>query len=330
MAKVSILGDGGWGTALALVLLDSGSDVTIWSPFPEYAEKMRATRKNPKFLPQARIPDPIGITADYKDIKDAEVLLSVIPTKFLREVMEGFKPFYGSAPIISASKGIEQESLLTATGVIQDVLGACPVAVISGPSHAEEVVQKMPTTVVSASSDEALAKMTQGLFNTESFRVYTHNDIKGVELGGALKNVVSIAAGIVDGLKFGANTKTALVTRGIVEMGRLGQALGASRSTFFGLSGIGDLMVSCFSPFGRNRFVGEQLGQGKKIQEIVEAMDMVAEGVATSKGVKVLMDQHQVEMPICGEIYKVLYDNKSPAIAVKDLMKRQLKNEVEW
>jgi len=328
--RVAVLGDGGWGTALAMVLLEAGAEPVIWSPFPEYAKEMRSTRKNRKFLPDVVIPEKIAITNDFQNILNTDFILSVIPSKFLRSVLLKFKGSYEGQPFISATKGIEQDTLLTATGVINDVLAGASVGVISGPSHAEEVAERMPTTVVSASGSKDLAQQIQGLFNTDRFRVYTQDDTTGVELGGALKNVVSIAAGIVDGLEFGSNTKAALVSRGIVEMGRLGEAMGAKRATFFGLSGIGDLMVSCFSPFGRNRFVGEKLGQGQKIKDVEDSMDMVAEGVITSKGVKLLMDKHKVDMPICNEIYKVIYEDKAPQAAVGDLMSRQLKSEIEW
>ena len=331
VSTVVVLGDGGWGTALALVLHEAGNRVILWSPFEDYADELRRTRKNTKFLPGVDIPEGIEITARIADTAEAEVAFSVIPSKFLRSVLERLKDHAPAGrPVVSATKGIEEGTLLTATGILREGLGDVPLAVLSGPSHAEEVVRRMPTTVVSASDDPALAGRVQDLLRTDRFRVYTHDDIRGVELGGALKNVVSIAAGIVDGLGYGANTKSALLSRGIVEMGRLGVAMGAKRSTFFGLSGIGDLMVSCFSPFGRNRFVGEELGKGKSIDEIVSSMDMVAEGVVTAKGVNRLMDEHHVEMPICREIFRVLYEGKSPGEALRDLMSRQLKNEVEW
>ncbi len=328
---VTVLGDGGWGTAIALVLHQAGADVTLWSPFPEYAQKIAKTRKNPKFLPDIEIPGEIRITSSLEDAGAGRVVFSVIPTKYLRPVMKRFRDEHRSGvPVISATKGIEESTLLRATEIIREELGNVDVAVLSGPSHAEEVARGMPTTVVLASEDKDLASRTQDMLNTELFRVYTHDDIIGVELGGALKNVISIAGGIVDGLGFGDNTKSALLSRGIVEMGRLGRAMGAQRSTFFGLSGIGDLITSCFSKHGRNRLVGERLGQGQKIGEILESMEMVAEGVGTAKVVKVLMEKHGVEMPICSEVYRVLYKDKGPGDAVRSLMTRRLKDEIEW
>jgi len=329
--KVAVIGDGGWGTALAMVLNESGADVTLWSPFPDYAELLKEKRENPKFLPNVHIPERIYITSEFENMADASVFISVVPSRYLRKVMERFEAFYPKGkPVVSATKGLEPESLLTATEVIRDVLGHVPVAVISGPSHAEEVSRRMPTTVVLASVFAGLARRVQDLLNTERFRVYTHYDIVGVELGGILKNVISIAAGIVDGLGYESNTKSALLSRGIVEIGRLGVAMGADRNTFFGLSGIGDLVTSCFSPYGRNRSVGEKLGQGYQIQEILEEMEMVAEGVSTTRCVKTLMEKHQVEMPICREVYHVIYEGKEPGNAVHDLMTRQLKDELEW
>lgn len=330
-AKVAVLGDGGWGTALAMVLHERHVNVTLWSPFPEYADELSRSRRNRKFLPGVEIPGGIAVTSDMEEASKADIILSVIPSKYLRRIMIELKAFsLPGTPVVSATKGIEDNTLLTATGVIEDVLGKVPIAVLSGPSHAEEVARRMPTTVVATSIDKDLARRIQDLLSTDRFRVYTHGDVRGVELGGALKNVISIAGGIVEGLGFGCNTKSALLSRGIVEMGRLGEAMGAQRSTFFGLSGIGDLMTSCFSPYGRNRQVGEKLGKGMTIEEITSSMEMVAEGVITSKGVKILMEKHGVDMPICREVYRVIYEDKGPGEAVRDLMTRQLKDEIEW
>ncbi len=329
--KVAVLGDGGWGTALAMVLDERGAKVMLYGAFPDYIEELKAARMNAKFLPGVKIPEGIALTADLEEAASADILLSVIPSKFLRGVMERIKPHLpATTPLVSATKGIEEGTLLTATGVIRDVLGDVPIAVLSGPSHAEEVARRMPTTVVSTSKDMGLAARVQDLLNTERFRVYTNDDVIGVELGGALKNVISIAAGIIDGQGFGDNTKSALLARGIVEMGRLGVAMGAQRNTFFGLTGVGDLVVSCFSPYGRNRAVGEKLGKGLKIDQILEEMEMVAEGVVTAKSVRNLMQQYHVEMPICLEVYDVIYEDKDPQKAMHDLMTRRLKKEIDW
>ena len=327
---VVVLGDGGWGTALALVLVESGCDVTLWGPFPEYVAEMDRTRHNPKFLPGVSLPDRIRFSADPAVVGKAEILFSVVPSRFLRSVARRIAPFFDAGtPVVSATKGIEEETLLSGTGVLRDVLGPFRAAVVSGPSHAEEVARRMPTTVVAASEDEALALHVQTLLNTERFRVYTLHDVIGVELCGALKNVVSIAAGIVDGRGWGDNTKSALLARGLAEMSRLGTAMGARRETFYGLAGVGDLVTSCFSKHGRNRYVGERLGRGETLDEILSSMEMVAEGVTTAKGVYDLMNRFGVDMPICREVYRVLYQGKSPDDAIRELMTRKPRPETE-
>ncbi|MEW6745827.1 MAG: NAD(P)H-dependent glycerol-3-phosphate dehydrogenase [Planctomycetota bacterium] len=328
---VGVLGDGGWGTALAMVLAERSLDVVQWGRFPEYLDRMRRTRRNPKFLPGITIPDDVRLTSDMAVVAEAEVLFSVIPSQYLRSVMEELKPHYKhSRLIVSATKGMEVESLMRPVEIIRSVLGEVPTVVLSGPSHAEEVARRMPTTVVAASDDMGRARLVQDLLHTERFRVYTNEDAIGVELGGALKNVIAIAGGMVDGLGFGDNTKAALLTRGIVEMGRLGESLGAKRATFFGLAGIGDLITSCISPHGRNRAVGEKLGRGLKLDQILKQMEQVAEGVRTSKAVYELARKRSVEMPICGEVYRIIFEQKSPADALRDLMTRGLKDEWEW
>lgn len=330
--RVTILGDGGWGTALAIVLSDHGADVRLWGHDANYCAEMQRTRRNPKFLPGVDLPESVAVTGDLKTaLGQADVVFSVIPTPFLRTILERVKPHYrAGTPIVSATKGISTDSLKRPTEILAEVLGDVPIVVVSGPSHAEEVARRMPTTVVAASSDLGLARRIQDLLATERFRVYTHGDIVGVELGGALKNVISIAAGIVDGLGFGDNTKAALLTRGIVEMSRLGEALGGQRVTFFGLSGIGDLITSTVSPHGRNRMVGYRIGRGERLEDILAGMLMVAEGVKTSIAVKKLAMKQKAEMPICNEVYNVLFEGKDPGKAVRDLMTRQLKDEVDW
>jgi len=329
--KVTVLGDGGWGTALAMVLHESGAEVTLWGAFPDYIELMQRERRNPRFLPGVTIPGEIRLTASLQEASAAGLYVSVIPSQFVRQVMVRLKEFYSQgSPIVSATKGIEENTTMTARQIIKEILGTEETAVLSGPSHAEEVARRMPTTVVSASHDRDLAQRVQDLFNTERFRVYTNNDPIGVELAGCIKNVLSIAGGMVDGLGFGDNTKAALIARGIVEMGRLGEALGGDRATFFGLAGIGDLVVSCTSRHGRNRAVGERLGRGESLQAIVDDMQMVAEGVKTTRAVAELRARCGVEMPICREVNHVLHAGKAPRDAVRDLMSRSLKDEVEW
>lgn len=338
-SKVAVLGDGGWGTALAMVLVEAGADVTLWGPFPDYVELMDRERRNPKFLPGIEIPQAIRLTSDLRDASNADCILSVIPSQYLRNVMSLLAAVYVSGtPVVTATKGIESDTLETAAQIIAATLGdekddaviAEDIVVLSGPSHAEEVARRMPTTVVSASHSAERARIVQELLSTERFRVYTNNDPVGVELAACIKNVLSIAGGMVDGLGFGDNTKAALLSRGIAEMGRLGEAMGGRRATFFGLAGIGDLVVSCTSRHGRNRAVGEKLGRGQSIAQITSEMEMVAEGVKTTIAVKRLMEKHQVEMPICSEIYSVLYEEKKPELALRDLMTRKLKDEVEW
>ncbi len=347
--KVTVLGDGGWGTALAMVLHEAGARVTVWGPFPDYVEQMRKERRNPKFLPGITIPESIELTHDLGRAGAADMVFSVIPSQFLRSVMSLFRAVYvPGTPVVTATKGIEVDTLKTAVQIISEVLDpedrgcsseaetrsgdalAERIVVVSGPSHAEEVARRMPTTVVSASTNSGLARDVQDTLTTERFRVYTNSDPVGVELAGCIKNVLSIAGGMVDGLGFGDNTKAALLSRGIAEMGRLGEAMGGERATFFGLAGIGDLVVSCTSRHGRNRAVGEKIGQGQSLEQIVAEMDMVAEGVKTTKAIHALMEKHDVEMPICAEIYNVLYDAKPPEAALRDLMTRRLKDEVEW
>jgi len=334
--KVTVLGDGGWGTALAMVLDESGADVALWGAFPDYIRLMDRERKNPKFLPGVAIPGSIRLIHDIAEAGRADLILSVVPSQYLRSVMIRLREVYApGTPVASATKGIEVDTLETATQIIAGALGLADeaperIAVVSGPSHAEEVARRMPTTVVSASRNRDLACTVQDRLNTERFRVYTNDDPVGVELAGCIKNVLSIAGGMADGLGFGDNTKAALLSRGIVEMGRLGEAMGGRRATFFGLAGIGDLVVSCTSRHGRNRAVGEELGKGRPLEEIVAGTEMVAEGVKTTRAVKELMEKWGVEMPICREVYNVLYEGKKPEHALRDLMTRELKDEVEW
>jgi len=332
MERVLIVGGGGWGTALALVLNERGIHVSLHVHDAAYGADMARTRRNPRYLPGVEIPDRIEVTTAANAFDWAHVVVLAVPSQFLRATLEKWKkPLLDSHPIfVTASKGIEQTTLKRPSEILHEVLGAVPSVVVSGPSHAEEVARRMPTTVVAASTDKGLALRVQDLLTAERFRVYTNVDPLGVELAGALKNVISIAGGIVDGLGFGDNTKAALLTRGVVEMARLGVALGANRETFFGLAGIGDLVTSCVSRHGRNRLVGERIGRGEKVQDIVASMRQIAEGVKTAAAVEKLAGAQKVEMPICEQVYKVLYEDKDPSRAVRDLMGRQLKDEQDW
>lgn len=331
MDRVLVIGGGGWGTALALVLDERGVDVSLWCHDSEYGEQIRRTRRNPRYLPGIELPESVEVTSDVNVATRCSVAFSVVPSQYLREVMQGFVGVIPAGRLmVSATKGIEHGTLRSPTSILKELFPTAPMVVLSGPSHAEEVARRMPTTVVAAARDSGHALRIQDLLHTQFFRVYSSADPIGVELGGALKNVISIAGGIVDGLGFGDNTKAALLTRGIVEMARLGQAMGAQRETFFGLSGIGDLITSCISPHGRNRQVGSRIGRGERLADIVESMHQVAEGVRTANAVHDVAANLEIEMPICEEVFRVLYEDKDPSKAVQDLMTRQLKEETQW
>lgn len=328
MENVAVIGDGAWGTALGMVLSERGASVTQWSHSTEYAELMQRTRTNPRFLPGVRLPSGLTVSANAVGLDGADLLVFAVPSRYLREVSRRLAPSLGhQQPLVSATKGLEFPSHRRATEILRETLGERRLAVLSGPSHAEEVSRRMPTAVVSASSDHGLALRVQDLFTTDRFRVYTSSDPVGVELGGALKNVLAIAGGLVDGLELGDNAKAALLTRGQAEMVRLGVKLGGRAETFGGLSGIGDLVVTCMSRHGRNRLVGERLGRGDSLARILESIPGVPEGVLTCKAVVALADEHDVEVPISREVHAVLFDGKDPRRAVDDLMTRSQKEE---
>ncbi|MDD4818431.1 MAG: NAD(P)-dependent glycerol-3-phosphate dehydrogenase [Victivallaceae bacterium] len=329
--NITILGDGGWGTALSKILAENGHAVKVWGAFPEYLEELAAKRVNRKFLPGVPLPDSIRYEADMgKAVAAAEMVVLATPTQFLRGVLNTFHPYFQVRRhlLVNVAKGIEEKSLKRIGEITLEILGPSAYAVLSGPSHAEESARGIPTAVAAASSDPALARTVRDAFMNRSFRVYTTNDVIGVELGGALKNVIALAAGIIDGMELGDNPKAALLTRGIAEMGRLGRKLGGNPETFAGLSGIGDLIVTCASRHSRNRHVGEELGRGRKLDEIIAAMQMsVAEGVKTAPGAKKLAEMNSVQTPIIDQIYEVLYNGKSPESAIDDLMRRDPKSE---
>lgn len=326
VARAVVLGDGGWGTALALILCRRGIETTVWSNFPAHAEELGRTRENARYLPGVRLPESLRFTADpHSAAHDVDFAVSAVPTQFLRGVAERFEDaLAGKVPIVSASKGLEIETLRRPSEILAEVLGPRPIAVLSGPSHAEEVARGKPASVVVASRDEALARLAQDTFNSDAFRVYTSSDPDGVELGGALKNVIAIAAGISDGLELGDNAKAALLTRGMVEMARVGVARGARMETFFGLAGIGDLVTTCCSKHSRNRSVGEQIGRGETLEAVLGRMKMVAEGVWTTKALfGPESELSGVSMPIAAEVHAVLFEHKDPRDAVTDLMRRE-------
>jgi glycerol-3-phosphate dehydrogenase (NAD(P)+) len=330
--RVAIVGNGGWGTAVARGLAGKGIDVRLWGIESDYVAETAKSRENPRYLPGVEIPDRVLVTPDYGEATDgAELLISVTPTQFLRQTFARLRPLDRSdgAPVLSLSKGIEVKTLRRPTQILREVLGRRKYGALVGPSHAEEVARGLPAAVVVGATDEDFAKECQTTVSTARFRAYTTTDIVGVELSSALKNVLAIAAGIVDGFELGDNAKAALLTRGMVEMARLGVALGANRQTFSGLAGIGDIITTCVSPHGRNRAVGERIGRGETLTEILDSMTMVAEGVPTTKAVVKLAKKHDIEMPIAEQIYSVLFRRKSPERAVTDLMLRAPKSEVE-
>ena len=329
--KIAVVGNGGFGTAMALVLLENGHDVTIWGHDDVYAQQVERTRENPKFLPGISLPPELKIVSDQAEATDGvDLVVNAVPTAYLRDVMLSFKEHLPPrVPIVSLTKGIEQETLKRPSQIIREAVPGHSVAVLSGPSHAEEVALRIPASVVVSASSDDLSKRLQKIFNTTRFRVYTNSDPVGVELGGALKNVIALAAGVSDGLGFGDNTKAALVTRGLVEIVRLASAMGARKMTFTGLAGMGDLITTAFSRHGRNRAVGQRLGEGIPLERILRETEKVAEGVYTTKAVMKLARKHKVDMPLSKEVHAILFSDKDPAAALTDLMARSRKNE-EW
>lgn len=327
--RIAILGDGGWGTTLALLLSRKGYPVTLWGAFRDYSRAMARSRLNPKFLPGVRIPAKVEITSDLKIALNGKGLIVLaVPSQYTRQILKKVKGnFNSSAIFLSVTKGIETSSLKRISEIVHEELGPVKLAVLSGPTIAREVAKGVPTAAVVASHNMKIRKFLQNVFNTENFRVYTNADIIGVELGGSLKNVIAIACGVSDGLGFGTNTKAAILARGLAEISRLGKAMGAELGTFSGISGLGDLVTTCISKESRNRFVGEQIGRGKTLEEIHKHMQMVAEGVPTASSAYALSKKYKVEMPITKEVYGLLYKNKSPLQAVRDLMTRKSKEE---
>ncbi|MFH1184550.1 MAG: NAD(P)H-dependent glycerol-3-phosphate dehydrogenase, partial [Chloroflexota bacterium] len=321
LRQVAILGDGGWGTALAMTLLQNGHAVRVWGPFPDYIAKIQRTRENRKFLPGVRLPPEITWTSEREDaVGGADVVVLAVPSRFFKGVVTSFSETIPSnALVVSVAKGLDQETHLRMSETAHVALGRGPVAALSGPSHAEEVARGVPTAVVIACADHGQAQQLQRVFSGPAFRVYTSDDIVGVELGGALKNIIAIAAGISDGIGFGDNTKAALITRGLAEITRLGCAAGAHPATFAGLSGMGDLIVTCASKLSRNRAVGERLGRGEKIDDILADMEQVAEGVWTCGAARALAQEAGVEVPIANEVHAVIRERKDPRAAVQAL-----------
>ena len=329
MNRIAVIGAGGWGTALANLMAAKGLPVTLWGYDPDHVEELRTTRVNTPFLPGVRLHDGITPTADMAAVADADLLLIVPPSKGMRGVAERLAAVAPRGVLVSFTKGIELGSGLRMSEILAQALPASRIAVLSGPSHAEEVARSMPTAVVLGCADEALATQIQGVLNSQTFRVYTSTDVAGIELGGALKNIFAIAAGVSDGLGFGDNSKAALVTRALVELIRLGTALGGRKATFRGLSGIGDLMVTCFSQHSRNRSVGERLGRGETPEQIAASMQMVAEGVPTALSGYECARRFGVETPIIDAVHGLLYTGKSPREVLIEILSREPKPEEE-
>jgi glycerol-3-phosphate dehydrogenase (NAD(P)+) len=335
MSNVSILGAGTWGCALAILLTGKGHDVTIWTKIENEARMLDENRKNMKNLPGAELPDQVKITLDLEDAcKDRDLIVMAVASPYIRSTSHIAKPFIKEGQIIvNVSKGIEDGSLHTLSEVIKEEIPQADIAVLSGPSHAEEVSRGVPTTIVVGAQTKETARYIQDIFMTELFRVYTSPDIIGIELGGSLKNVIALAAGIVDGLGFGDNTKAALMTRGMAEISRLGVMMGGKIETFSGLSGFGDLFVTCTSKHSRNWNAGNLMGQGKSMDEAMKEVNQVVEGVNSAKAALALAKKNDVEMPIVEQINLVLFENKSPNEALADLLVRDKRKEyktLEW
>lgn len=332
MSSITLFGAGSWGTALSVHLASAGRDVTLWARRPEVVEEIRRTSQNPTYLPELLIPSTVTITTNLEEAAHASDFWGLaVPSQELRGRAQSLRPhLHDDLTAVALSKGIENDTLLTMTQVLTDVFEELPrrqVGALYGPSHAEEVAEGRPTTVVAAAPAETVAQRIQDRFMTERLRVYLNTDVIGVEIAGSAKNVLAIAAGICDGVGYGDNAKAALVTRGLAEIQRLGRALGAAPQTFAGLAGVGDLVVTCMSRHSRNRYLGEQIASGKSLDEILDDMEMVAEGVRTTQSVHDLARRHDVEMPITKAVHSILFDDKEPNEMVKRLMTRSAKPE---
>lgn len=329
---VAVVGAGSWGTTLANLVARNGRRVWLWARGPELAAAMRSERRNPRYLPEVLLAEGVLPTSDIEEaVTGAEIVVSATPSHAVRDVMgRAVAHVAGGATVVSTSKGIENDTLKRMTEVLAELLGdAERLAVLSGPSFALEVSRGVPTAVTVAAHDEGTADAIRGVFATPRFRVYTSSDVVGVELGGAVKNVIAIATGIADGLAYGDNARAALVTRGLAEMARLGTALGGERLTFMGLAGLGDLVLTCTGELSRNRNVGLRLGRGETLAEILADMTMVAEGVRTTRSVRDLATRVDIEMPITEEVHEILYHAKRPEVSVEELMTREFKPEFE-
>ena len=335
MSKISLLGAGTWGSALAILLSGNGHDVTIWTKIEKEAKDLAENRNNLRNLPGAVLPETVKITLDMEEAcKDRDLIVMAVASPYIRQTAKEAAPFIRKGQIlVNVSKGIEDRTLYTLSQVIKEEIPQADVAVLSGPSHAEEVSRGVPTTVVVGAETKVTARFVQDIFMNDIFRVYTSPDITGIELGGSLKNVIALAAGIVDGLGFGDNTKAALMTRGMAEISRLGIQMGGKMETFAGLSGFGDLFVTCTSKHSRNWNAGYLMGQGKTMEEAMQQVNQVVEGVNSARAALELANRHGVEMPIVEQINLLLFEKKSAKDALSDLLMRDRRKEystLEW
>ncbi|MDD3032611.1 MAG: NAD(P)-dependent glycerol-3-phosphate dehydrogenase [Candidatus Pacebacteria bacterium] len=328
MKTITILGDGAWATTLAILLSNNRNKVILWSSFPEYLDELDSKRVNKKYLGDFIIPQEVVFEKDInKAVLQSEIIVDAIPSKFYRSVLKQIKVKVSDKIFVNVSKGIEQKTLMRMTEIIHQELGRTKTCVLSGPTIAQEIAKGMPAVAIAASANLEIAREVQKLFFNDRFRVYTNLDPVGVELCGALKNIIAIIAGISDGLGFGANSKAAILSRGIVEISRLGQVMGAQKKTFFGIAGLGDLATTCISPESRNRTFGERIGAGEKMNDIIKSTDSIIEGATTTEAVYNLSKKFNVEMPITSQVYMMLYHNKDPRKALADLMLREKKGE---
>jgi len=329
--KITILGDGAWGTTLAILLSKNGHEVTVWSAFPEHLDALDKERENATYLKGIKIPADIIFEKDLgRAVEFGEYVVFSIPSKFFRNVANNIKKEKVSLKnkvFINVAKGLEQKTLKRMTEILKEELGNVQVAVLSGPTIAIEVARKLPALVVAASKKHSIAKNIQDIFSNEYFRVYTSTDVVGVELGGPLKNIIAVVAGISDGLGFGSNAKAAILSRGIVEIQRLGEKMGAKRKTFYGLAGLGDLSTTCISPESRNRTLGEKIAKGQKLEDIVNSTSSIIEGATTAEAVYQLSKKYKVDMPIATSVYHILYDGTDPMDALTQMMQREKKPE---
>lgn len=330
MSKIAVLGAGGWGTALSIMCSNAGHEVSMWSRFQNEIDSIKRDGENKRLLPGVKIPAAITMTTDPGIVKEADITILAVPSFAVRETAKRISGFAGDGKIIvNVAKGLEESTLKRLSQVISEEIPSSRVVVLSGPSHAEEVSRGVPTAIVAASTSKEAAIAVQDTLMGPNFRIYTNPDVVGVELGGALKNVIALAAGVCDGLKLGDNTKAALMTRGISEMARLGVALGGATQTFAGLTGIGDLIVTCTSMHSRNRRAGIFIGEGMPADKAIEKVGMVVEGYKTTNAAYRLSKKAGIEMPIVNECYQVLFEGKSPRDAIADLMMREKKHEIE-